>query len=203
MSKIGIMGGTFNPIHNGHIKLATAAMKELGLDKVWFMPSKNPPHKLNKNIASEEHRVAMIQLAIKSYVDFELSTLELHREGTTYTSDTLEELHKLYPEDKFYFIIGADSLVNIEKWHKPEVLFKLTTFVVASRDNVDKDILSQHCKYLESKYEDVDIKVLNMNKISVSSTELRSKCSIYIDGKLDNMDQNVYRYIMSHDIYKK
>ena len=106
MARIGIMGGTFNPIHNGHIKLADTAYKELSLDKIWFMPSKIPPHKDNSTIVDEQHRVNMINLAISDYDYFELSELELKREGTTYTSQTLEYLSEYYPDDIFYFIIG-------------------------------------------------------------------------------------------------
>ena len=129
--RIGILGGTFNPIHLGHIELARTAYRELNLDKVWFMPSKNPPHKDNDSIASETDRVNMINLAIQDYDYFEVSDIELKREGITYTSDTLEYLQEKYSEDTFYFIIGADSLINIEKWHRPDMLFRLTTFVVA------------------------------------------------------------------------
>ena len=142
MSRIGIMGGTFNPIHNGHIKLALTAYKELQLDKVWFMPSKNPPHKKKNDIASDYHRVNMIKLAIESYKDFELSEVELKLEGINYTADSLLYLKERYPLDEFFFILGADSLINIEKWYKPEQLFKLTSFVVASRDDVNNNELS-------------------------------------------------------------
>ncbi len=92
MNKIGIMGGTFNPIHTAHLILAEEAYEQLGLDKILFMPSKKPPHKLNEDIVSDEHRVNMIALSIQGNEHFELSTMELEREGITYTSDTLREL---------------------------------------------------------------------------------------------------------------
>ncbi|MBE5935649.1 MAG: nicotinate-nucleotide adenylyltransferase [Lachnospiraceae bacterium] len=200
MSRIGIMGGTFNPIHNGHIKLAKTAYKQLNLDKVWFMPSKNPPHKKNNNIASENHRVNMIKLAIDLYKEFELSEVELQRDGTTYTVDTLAYLKEMYPDDEFFFILGADSLINIEQWYKPEVLFSLTHFVVASRDDVNKSELYTHCEYLKNKYTNVNISILNMDKIKVSSTELRK---IYRDynHKHHNIDSKVYKYIMDNKVY--
>ena len=196
MSKIGIMGGTFNPIHNGHISLAKAALDELGLDKVWFMPSKNPPHKSHKDIASEYHRVNMIKLAIKEYKEFEISKVELEREGITYTSDTLTYLHDSYPNDEFFFIMGADSLINIEKWHCPELLFKLTTFAVASRDDVDINELNNMCNYLASKYNYVRIKVLNMDKINASSSQVR------LDEAFHNViNPKVSEYIKSNGLY--
>lgn len=196
MSKIGIMGGTFNPIHNGHISLAKAALDELELDKVWFMPSKNPPHKSHKDIASEYHRVNMIELAIKEYKEFEISKVELEREGITYTSDTLTYLNDNYPDDEFFFIMGADSLINIEKWHYPELLFKLTTFAVAARDDVDVNELNNMCRYLANKYTDVRIKVLNMGKINASSSQIR------LDEAFHNIiNPKVSEYIKSNGLY--
>ena len=201
LSKIGIMGGTFNPIHNGHIKLAYTAYNEIGLDKIWFMPSKNPPHKKSNDIASDYHRVNMIKLAIKAYKEFEISEIELKREGITYTVDTLVYLKEKYPQDDFYFILGADSLINIEKWYKPEQLFKLTNFIVASRDDVNYKDLSNHCMYLNGKYDNVNIHIINMKKINVSSTELRKNHRDYNNVKHDIVDQNVYNYIIDNNVY--
>lgn len=198
--RIGILGGTFNPIHLGHIELARTAYRELNLDKVWFMPSKNPPHKDNDSIASETDRVNMINLAIQDYDYFEVSDIELKREGITYTSDTLEYLQEKYSEDTFYFIIGADSLINIEKWHRPDILFRLTTFVVAVRDDIDIDKIYLQCEYLKQKYEDVQIRIINMSKIDVSSTEIRKKCkkNHFTDC---NIDKKVYDYIVKYSVY--
>ena len=201
MSRIGIMGGTFNPIHKGHIKLAYAAYKELKLNKVWFMPSKNPPHKKKNDIASDYHRVNMIKLAIESYKEFELSEVELQREGTTYTADTLSYLKEIYPEHEFYFILGADSLINIEKWYKPEKLFELTSFIVASRDDVDKKDLDYHMEYLQNKYNNVKINILNMDKIKVSSTELRKKYRDYKNIRNDIIDEKVHQYIKEYEVF--
>lgn len=94
MKKIGIMGGTFNPVHNAHLIMAQAAYEQYGLDEVWFMPSKNPPHKDNRDIVSEEHRTRMIKSAIDAIPHFLFSDLELRREGITYTSDTVKLLDR-------------------------------------------------------------------------------------------------------------
>ena len=104
MKKIGIMGGTFNPIHNAHLMMAQAAYEQYKLDEVWFMPSKNPPHKQKQDILSDEHRKRMIQFAIDEIPHFVFSDMELKRQGTTYTCDTLEQLHKDLPEAEIYFI---------------------------------------------------------------------------------------------------
>ena len=202
MARIGIMGGTFNPIHNGHIKLADTAYKELSLDKIWFMPSKIPPHKDNSTIVDEQHRVNMINLAISDYNYFELSELELKREGTTYTSQTLEYLKNNCPNDAFFFIVGADSIFNIESWNRPSVLFKLAHFIVTCRDNIDYKQLEEQCRYLQMKY-DAKINIIHMEKMDISSSYIRQ---MYCNkNKLDDfnyyIDKRVNDYIISERLY--
>ena len=110
--KTGIMGGTFDPIHNGHILIARSAYEKVGLDKVLFMPSGNSYMK--KNVLDVSKRVEMVRLAIADFPYFELSSIEAQRQGNTYTYDTLEQLTKQNPKDEYYFIMGADSLFSIE-----------------------------------------------------------------------------------------
>ena len=202
MARIGIMGGTFNPIHNGHISLADTAYKEFNLDRVWFMPSKIPPHKDNSTIVDEQHRVKMISLAIKDYDYFTLSELELKREGTTYTSYTLEYLKDVYPNDEFFFIVVADSIFNIESWNRPTVLFKLAHFIVACRDDIDYKQLEEQCRYLQMKY-DAKISIIHMEKMDISSSYIRQ---MYCNkNKLDDfnyyVDKGVNDYILSKGLY--
>lgn len=202
MARIGIMGGTFNPIHNGHIRLADTAYKEFNLDRVWFMPSKIPPHKDKSTIVDEQHRVKMISLAIKDYDYFTLSELELKREGTTYTSYTLEYLKDVYPNDEFFFIVGADSIFNIESWNRPTVLFKLAHFIVACRDDIDYKQLEEQCRYLQMKY-DAKISIIHMEKMDISSSYIRQ---MYCNkNKLDDfnyyVDKGVNDYILSKGLY--
>ncbi|MBQ8316541.1 MAG: nicotinate-nicotinamide nucleotide adenylyltransferase, partial [Lachnospiraceae bacterium] len=116
MRKIGILGGTFNPIHKGHLALGKAAMEQYDLEEVWLMPSKLPPHKSHFAMLSEEHRLAMTKLAAQTDVRFKPSDFELGREGLTYTADTLELLTKEYPDVRFYFIVGGDSLIKFMHW---------------------------------------------------------------------------------------
>ena len=202
MARIGIMGGTFNPIHNGHIRLADTAYKEFNLDRVWFMPSKIPPHKDNSTIVDEQHRVKMISLAIKDYDYFTLSELELKREGTTYTSYTLEYLKDVYPNDEFFFIVGADSIFNIESWNRPTVLFKLTHFIVACRDDIDYKQLEEQCRYLQMKY-DAKINIIHMEKMDISSSYIRQMyCNkIKLDDFNYYIDKRVNDYILSEKLY--
>ena len=119
--KIGIMGGPFDPIHVGHLILGEKAYEQLGLDRVWFMPSGNPPHKRNrKGQASNEQRVSMVKKAIAGNPHFELSLIEMNEDGYTYTYRTLERLKEENPDTDYYFIIGADSLYDFATWKKPE-----------------------------------------------------------------------------------
>ena len=123
MAEIGIMGGTFDPIHNGHLLLGKQAYEEYKLDQIWFMPSGTPPHKKDHKVTDVKDRVAMVQLAIKKFPFFYCSDFEIQRPGNTYTAQTLQLLHQEYPKHRFYFIVGADSLYQIEKWYHPaEVL---------------------------------------------------------------------------------
>lgn len=169
--KIGIMGGTFNPIHNGHLTLADTAYRELELDKVLFIPSGNSYMK--ENVLEIRKRVDMVRLAIAKYPQFELSLVEVQRQGNSYTSDTLEYLTKENPNARYYFIIGADSLFQIEKWRQPEKIFSLAKIVCAVRDHYNIDNVRQKGQQLSRL--GADICYLGMPKIEISSTDIRAK----------------------------
>ena len=133
--KIGMMGGTFDPIHNGHLHLAQTALTQFDLDQIWFMPNGMPPHKKQSSIESDIHeRIAMTQIAIKANKQFYLQEYEAKREKVSYSYKTMEHFRKMYPDDEFYFIIGADSLFSIETWKHPERLFKACIILAACRD---------------------------------------------------------------------
>lgn len=116
MKKIGILGGTFNPIHHGHLILGQAAKEEFGLDEILVMPTKNPAYKKISGGVSEKNRVDMIKLAIRDFPYFKFSDIELKREGTTYTVDTLRELTKQDTDCRYYFIMGADRFIRSRPW---------------------------------------------------------------------------------------
>ena len=172
--KIGIMGGTFDPIHMGHLILGEKAYEQLGLDKVLFMPCGNPPHKRNrKGRATDEQRAEMVRLAIEDNPHFELSLIEMHEEGYTYTYRTLEQLNKANPDTEYYFIIGADSLFNFDTWMEPERICQEAVLVVATRDHTPLKELDQQMQLLSQKYNGNFIRLDTMN-IDVSSELLRS-----------------------------
>lgn len=174
MNKIGIMGGTFNPIHNGHLFLAENAFEQAGLDKVLFMPSKNPPHKMKVRQVNEQQRVEMVQLAIQDNSHFELSEFELKREGITYTADTLTLLKQENPDTQYYFIVGTDSLFMMQNWMKPDIIFNLCTVVVAGRDNDNEEIINQQIHSLETTFH-ANIIFVKMPLIDISSEDIRNR----------------------------
>lgn len=173
MARIGILGGTFDPIHNGHLRLGKRAYEEFELESIWFMPSGVPPHKKDHRITEGKMRRDMVKLAIADTPCFLYSDFELKRKGDTYTAQTLTLLHRERPEDEFYFIIGADSLFSIETWKHPERLFKACIILAACRDEAaTKESLNGQIQMLKGKY-GAHIKFLAMPLEHVSSHEIR------------------------------
>lgn len=199
MTKVGIMGGTFNPIHFGHLILAETAYEEIGLDRILFMPSKNPPHKDSTEVISEEHRLKMVELAVQGNPHFQLSTIELDREGTTYTVDTLAQLTKENPNTDYYFIMGADSLIKLETWKNCQGVLDLCTVVVAGRDDLKTEDIQLKIQYYKDKY-GARIITLNMPSYELSSGFLRDRIS---KGKSIQyyVPEKVKDYILSNFLY--
>ncbi len=171
--KVGIMGGTFNPIHLGHLLLAETAYHQFHLDEVLIMPTKNPYYKKLSNSVTEEDRVRMVELAIADNPHFILSKEELNREGATYTVETLEHLTARHPDTDYYFIMGADSLYHIESWKDTERILALSTIVVADRGGSSSSLKSQ-IDYIENKY-DGDIRLLRSPFLEISSNDIRRR----------------------------
>lgn len=172
MSRIGIMGGTFNPIHNAHLAMAHTAYKQAQLQEIWFMPSKHPPHKQKLEIVSEQHRSAMIQAAIQPVPYFVYSDFELCREGITYTAETLLRLKKDYPENTFFFLMGGDSFFQLEQWYHPEIIMENADLLVASRGGAGDRQLQERAGYLRQHY-GARILLLDMRELPISSSRIR------------------------------
>lgn len=170
--KIGIMGGTFDPIHNAHLALAEAAYEQLGLDYVLFIPACQPPHKNKSGVSSADIRTDMVKLAIESNPHFVFSDIELKRTGKSYTVDTLTELHQMNDNAEYYFIMGADSLFAISSWYKPEEIMAKAVLTVGMRDNKNAEEMNICYDELKAKY-NADIRFLNFPSLDISSTELR------------------------------
>lgn len=196
-SYVGIFGGTFDPIHNGHLRLAMTAKDELKLDKVIFMPAYIPPHKQGKNISEGIHRLEMTRLATRDYDFFEVSDLEMKLNGASYTARTLTTLREEY--NRLVFIVGADSFLCLEKWYHPEIIFAKAEIACACRDGIDETILNEKAKEYKSKYNGI-CHVLHMDGYNISSTKIREciKNNESLDGVLDKA---VLDYIKENRLY--
>ena len=201
--EIGIMGGTFDPIHKGHLNLASHALSQFSLDEIWFMPNGRPPHKDNTKITTTAaDRVNMTRLAIEHTDKFCLNTYEAYREQTSYTFETLTYLKEKYPENRFYFIIGADSLCMIDQWVKPERIFPNCVILAACRDDMDTPgEMLERIAILQSEYTDIDIRILNAPLMDISSSYIRKQIAAGEDVS-DYIPQKVEQYIRSHHLYE-
>ncbi len=202
MARIGIMGGTFDPIHNGHLMLGRQAYREYGLDQVWYMPSGQPPHKKEQEISPAAVRCAMVSLAVEKEEGLYLSEFETLRPGTTYTAETLKLLKEAYPSDAFYFIIGADSLYEIENWYHPEEILANAEILAAVREyrhfhrSFDEQIA-----YLNERF-DARIRKLHCAETDISSHEIRRAVSEGLSIRQWVPDA-VAGYIEEHHLYQE
>lgn len=198
--RIGIMGGTFNPVHNGHLLLAETAFYQFDLDEVLIMPTKNTYYKKMSNTASEEDRVSMVSLAIADNAHFVLSTEEIDRDGTTYTVDTLRNLTAAHPDFEYYFIMGADSLYHIESWRETEEIFRKAVILVADRDAGRSTSLKSQIAYIMNKY-DADIRLLESPVMEISSHDIRRRVR---EGESIRylLPQSVVDYIYEKKLYE-
>lgn len=198
--KIGIMGGTFDPIHVGHLILGERAYEQLGLDKVLFMPSGNPPHKRNRaGRANDEQRIAMVKKAISGNPHFELSLFEMHEEGYSYTYRTLETLKEQNPDTDYYFIIGADSLYSFATWKEPARICRCCTIVAATRNHTPIKELNQEMTFLSQQYGGQFLRLDTMN-IDISSELIRKWLKEH-KGLRYYVPDDVIQYIYENNIY--
>lgn len=196
------MGGTFDPIHYGHLAAAEAARVEFGLCKVIFMPAGNPPHKQSQKISDAEHRYRMTALATSSNSGFEVSRLEVDKAGITYTFDTMEELRSIYGEaPEIYFITGADAVLELLTWYKIGELLTLCKFIAVTRPGFDIWKLEQKIAEISSKY-DGEIICLEVPLLEISSTDIRERIK---NGKPVKylLPEEVEAYIHKNGLYKE
>ena len=192
--KIGILGGSFDPIHNGHLNMAIKSYEQYHLDEVWLIPNGNAPHKDADKMADATHRLKMCQLVAQEYPYIKTCDIEIVSEEYSYTYITMTKLKERYPEHEFYFIMGADSLDYFEKWRKPEIIASAAKILVVNRDDFSEDDLNEKIQKINQIFP-ADIYIVHCPKVDVSSTELRRK--------LDKSDvlPEVYDYICANDLY--
>ena len=200
MKKIGIMGGTFNPIHMGHLLLAEWAMDAAKLDEVWMVPTGCSYMKANQNITTPEERYHMTCIAVENNSRLRSDDIEIRREGYTYSYETLEDLHRKYPEDHFYFIFGADCLFSIESWKFPERIFANCSIIAAVRGDASMEKMQAKITELKEKY-NADIQLLPFLQLEISSTEIRKRVS---QGESIRylVPDNVIAYIEEKGLYR-
>ncbi len=197
--KIGLFGGSFNPIHNGHIELAKAFYSELGLDRLLIMPSYIAPHKFVDTPVFPDQRFEMCCLAAKGIEGFEVSNIEIKRHGASYTYLTLKELSSLCPDDEIYLITGADMFLTIHEWKKPEVIYKLCTICGVPRNDDDISSLVRQAEYLGTL--GAKTRILDKKIMTVSSTEIRKKVRSG-ESIAGLVDPKVEIYITEHHLYR-
>ncbi len=187
---IGILGGTFNPVHVGHLILAEEIREKLALDKVIFVPTFIPPHKKeNKDIAKATDRLTMVKLAIKGNQYFSVSDVEIKRKGQSYTIDTLRVFKKKYPKDNLFFITGSDLLNYLSEWKDVDQIMKIVKFVVATRPGYSLDKIPTNIKK-------VDIRAIDVSAFEVRDCIKKKKSFRYL------VPEQVFLYIKRKRLYK-
>jgi nicotinate-nucleotide adenylyltransferase len=199
--KIGLLGGTFDPIHTGHLLIAEDARQGLGLDTIVFIPAGRPWLKADQTVTEPEHRLAMVELAVNSNPYFKVSDIEVRRPGATYTVDTLEQLRREYDSNtEIFLILGMDSLNELTRWRSPERLFDLCTIVGISRpgqDDIDRDKLESIAEGASDK-----VVLIPGPSVGISGTDIRDRVA---DGRSIRYraPEAVESYILEHGLYTR
>lgn len=199
--KVGIMGGTFNPVHNGHLLLAENAREAFALDEILFIPSGNSYMKDTASILEGGVRACMIELALEGNPYFSLSRVDLNREGPTYTCDTLAQLKKMCPGDQYYFIMGADNLLTMESWKNPGFILQSCTVIAAVRGDGTESRIESAARDLRARYH-ACINILPARYIDISSSEIRQRLKEHKSVRY-MLPENVLKYIDEKGLYRE
>ncbi len=196
MLKIGILGGTFDPIHDGHLLIAESARACLGLDKVIFIPAGRPWLKSDREVTDPAHRLAMVELAIQDNPSFEVSDIEIERPGPTYTVDTLSELRQGMSEGtELYLILGMDSIRELGRWRRPDLIFEMCIVVAVSRPGVANVSIPDIERDFPSSAD--RLKIMEGPMVDTSATDIRAGGSASLSGVPDSARD----YIREHGLY--
>lgn len=196
--RIGIMGGTFNPPHMGHLNAATAAKEKIPLDKLILIPAGIPPHKeMAKNSATVEQRLEMTGLCAEE-IGAEISDVEIRREGKSFTVDTLAYFRELYPEDELWLIMGTDMFLTVETWRRAEEILENTCIAAVPRNDGDVEKLRAHSEFLREKY-GARTRIIDVAAVTISSSELRP--DVEDEKSLGYLPKSVREYIAENKLY--
>ncbi len=192
--KIGVFGGTFNPIHYGHVNIIKGFKERLLLDRIILIPTNMPPHKSADYLADTRHRIKMCEIAVSDLKFCEVSDIECKRSGLSYTFDTLSEMEKLHPKDELFLLMGQDMFYTIEKWKNFMGIFSLATICCAPRGEKEVQKITEYALKLNEKYTNFKFVVTDIPYVEVSSTEIRH-------GSKDLIPEKVGEYIKTNNLY--
>lgn len=199
MERVAIFGGTFNPIHKGHLNLCRQCQEQMGFDRVILMPTNIPPHKRAHHLASNQDRLAMCALAAEEYPDFSVSDLEMRRQGVSYTVDTLEELRQAHPDWELYLIVGSDMLFMFHRWYQWQRILSLVQLVAGAREPEEEQRMREYVqKELDGSKR---VHILKLPVLAMSSTEIRAMIRAGQDPG-EYLPPGVNRYIRQHHLYE-
>lgn len=198
--RLGIFGGTFDPVHWGHLVMAEQCREQCGLDQVWFLPAGLPPHKTGSAISSGKQRAEMLEFAIAGQAEFLVNRMELSRDGKTYTVDTLRQLHEERADDELFFLIGGDSLNDLPSWREPGRIVELATVVAVNRGDRPLPEEQELFKHLGPEVAS-RVKLVTMPGMDLSSTDIRQRVR---EGKSIRfmVPRAVEAYIAEHNLYR-
>lgn len=198
MSKIGLFGGTFDPVHYGHISLANRVLNEFSLDEIIFIPSGNPPHKAEKNVTEKQHRFNMVQLAVSDSPQFSVSDYELNNDRLNYSYITISHFKEENPKDEIYFIVGGDSFRDFPSWKNYRTLISLCAFIVVPRPGVAP---AGYFKNFHGDEAPPRVFFLSGFSCGISSTSIRR---LLADGGIIKglVPQSVEQYIKTNNLYR-
>ncbi len=201
--RVGILGGTFDPVHFGHLLLAECAREQAQLEEVWFVPAATPPHKKERIVTEAKYRVEMLELAIAGHPNFRVSLLEIERGGLSYSVETLRAIHNNYPEMELFLILGADSLEELHTWREAAEICRLALPLVARRPHYE---LRPQKELLEmvgpARWQKILEHVVDMPLVELSSSDIRRRVA---EGRSIRyrVPRAVEEYVLSHGLYRR
>ena len=201
--RLGIFGGSFDPVHLGHLLLAETCREQCQLDEVWFLPASLPPHKRTRRLASDQDRLEMLKLAIAGHQAFRVSTLEIERGGISYTVETLANIRQEQPDTELFFLMGADSLVELPTWKDPQRICELAIPLVVRRAGSPVPDLEVFAAIASSvRREEISRYQIEMPVIEISSTDLRERARHHRSLRYQ-IPRAVERYIETQALYRE
>lgn len=199
--RIGIFGGSFDPVHLGHLILAEQCREVASLDEIWFIPSATAPHKTEGSTASDRQRMEMLEFALAGHASFLISDVELKRGGVSYTVDTLSQIAEEQPDDELFLMLGGDSLQNFDSWRNPEKICRLATPLVVARPHSDPVDLQKLSPYVDDiQMAEIERYAFESRLIDISSTEIRTRIGVGSSVRYLT-PRAVEKYIESKSLY--